>query len=193
MHTIARMLPLVAALAATLAGQTYAQTQTIPPPARPVRALAGIEVMTATIFQEGNSSFSGLGLRLEVHPPQLIDQIAILPTIEYWRNSSKVQPWGIETTRKDATLGVDMRYDFRHSSWQPYIGGGVALHFFSNQVDAPSLGLVGKDSVIKGGLAALGGIQFGITDRLSNLIEVKYHHVPDQSQVKINWGLSYSL
>ena len=193
MLRLARMLPAATVLAVALAGPLHAQTQTVPPPTRTPKTVDGIEAMTSTIFQEGNSSFSGLGIRLRIHPPSLMDQVSLLPTIEYWRNSSKVQPWGIETTRKDATLGMDVRYDFRHSGWQPYIGAGFAMHFLSNQVDAPSLGLEGKDSIIKGGLTALGGVQFGITDRLANLIEVKYHHVTEYKQVKLNWGLSYSL
>jgi hypothetical protein len=61
-------------------------------------------------------------------------------------------------------------------------------------VNAPSLGLDhASDSVIKGGLAALAGTSFGITPRFSNFIELKYHNLPGFSQLKINWGLSYSM
>jgi opacity protein-like surface antigen len=192
MPRIARML-LVAVTLASSAATALAQTPT-PSTSTPMRSgVSGIEAMTATIFQEGQSSFSGLAVRVRVHSPRFIEQVSFLPTIEYWRNSSKVEPWGIRTTRKDATLALDARYDFRQGGWQPYLGAGFGIHFFSNKVDAPSLGLEDTDSVTKGGLSFLGGLQFGITDRLSNLMELKYHHVPDHSQVKINWGLSYSL
>ena len=39
--------------------------------------------------------------------------VEILPSIEYWRNSNTLEPFGIKTTRKDATLGGDVRYMFR--------------------------------------------------------------------------------
>jgi len=182
MRRYARMLMLSLALAAA------------PSLAGAAGPITGVEGMTATVMQKGQSSFSGIGLRLRLHPPQLIEQITLMPTLEYWRNSSNIQPFGIETTRKDATLGVDARFDIPTKSWKPYVGVGFGLHFISSAVDAPSLGLnKASDSLIKGGFAVLGGASFGLAGRLGNLIELKYHHVPDHSQLKINWGLSYTL
>jgi len=155
---------------------------------------SGIDVMSATIFQQHQSSFSGIGLRARVHSPQLVEQVTIMPTLEYWRNSSNVQPFDIQTVRKDATLGVDARWDFKHEGFKPYLGAGFALHFISTEVEAPSLGLNdATDSLIKGGFSALGGATFALAGRLSNVIELKYHHIPDHSQLKINWGLAIDL
>ena len=156
--------------------------------------LLGIDGMMATVLQEGQSSFSGLGFRARVHPTALIPQIEILPTFEFWRNSSSVQPFGIEATRKDATLAVDLRYVLPAAGWEPYFGTGFGLHFLSNKVNAPGLGLNDlSDSAVKGGLALLAGASFGLTERVDNFLELKYHHVSGYRQLKINWGLAYNL
>jgi opacity protein-like surface antigen len=156
--------------------------------------LAGIDGMSSTVMQEGQSSFSGLAARLRVHPAGLLQQVELLPTIEYWRSSNTIQPYGIETMRKDATLGIDARYTFQTSNLHPYVGMGFGIHFLSTRVNAPSLGLIdASDSVIKGGLAALGGVSFGLSERIDNFLELKYHHIPDYRQLKINWGLTYRL
>jgi hypothetical protein len=157
-------------------------------------SITAVEAMTATIFQQHQSSFSGIGLRVRLQPPQLVKEISLMPTLEYWRNTSNISSFGIEAVRKDATLGVDACYLFPGQTWKGYAGAGFALHFLSNEVDAPTLGLNdATDSLIKGGVAALGGVTFGLAGRLSNMIELKYHHIPDHSQLKINWGLSYAL
>ena len=162
--------------------------------AQQTKVLTGIDVMSATVLQEGQSSFSGLGLRARLHPERLVSQIEILPSIEYWRNSSTVPPYDIRATRKDATLGVDARYNFQVHGWNPYLGAGYAIHFLSSRVNAPTLGLNdASDSVVKGGLAALAGTSFALSKRIDNFIELKYHHIPDYKQLKINWGLAVKL
>jgi opacity protein-like surface antigen len=156
--------------------------------------LTGVDAMSATILQQHQSSFSGIALRMRVHPPQLIQQVSLMPTIEYWRNSSNVQPFDIQSTRKDATMGIDLRYDIPREGFHPYVGAGFGIHFISTSVNAPSLGLIdASDSLIKGGLEALGGVTFGLAGRVNNVVEIKYLHVPDNSQLKINWGLAIDL
>jgi opacity protein-like surface antigen len=164
--------------------------------AAPVRAsdMTGIDATTSTVMQEGQSSFSGLALRLRFHPATLIRNIEVMPTIEYWRNSSSLSAFGIESTRKDATLGVDVRYVFYNDGWEPYVGAGWALHFFSSSVNAPSYNLYNEtDSFSKGGLAVLGGISIPLTTHVQNFLEIKYHHVTENRQLKLNWGISYNL
>jgi hypothetical protein len=158
-------------------------------------SLAGVDVMTATVLQEGQSSFSGLALRLRLKSAELVDNVQIMPTIEYWRNSSSVSTFGIKSVRRDATMGVDGRWTF--PMWQhfkPYAGAGFGAHFLSNKVDAPSLGLVdATDSVVKGGVSLLAGADWEMNGRLGNVFELKYHHVGGYRQMKINWGLSWAL
>jgi hypothetical protein len=153
-----------------------------------------VDGMTATVLQEHQSSFSGLGVRVRLHPTRLINEIELMPTIEYWRNSNSVEPYDIRTMRKDATLGIDARYKFANERWNPYLGLGFGLHFLSSRVNAPSFGLdEATDSVTRGGLAALAGVSFGLSGRVDNFLELKYHHIPDYRQLKINWGISVRM
>jgi hypothetical protein len=164
------------------------------PAAVAATGLAGVDVMTSTVMQEKQSSFSGLAMRVRIVSPRLVQGIELLPTVEYWRNANTVEPFGIRTTRKDATLGADVRYIFNRNGMQPYVGAGFGLHFLSSTVDAPSLGLNDEShALVKGGLSALGGLSFPLAGRLENFVELKYHHVPSYRQLKFNWGLSIKL
>ena len=161
----------------------------------PVHAspLDALEVMTSTIFLRDQSSFSGIGLRLKIQPPQLIDGLTIVPLVEYWRVKGKLRTFGVGFSRKDATMGGFVRYDFKREGWHPYAGLGIAAHFISDEVDAPTIPLQGSDSLIKGGALLIGGVSFGISGNLGNLIEAEYHVLSDQSQFKLNWGLTWQF
>ena len=188
---------LFALLAATaVASSAHAESTPVPATTTPAQKnlLTGVDVMSATVLQEGQSSFSGLGLRVRLHPERLVAGVEILPSVEYWRNSSTVTPYNIRAIRKDATLGVDARYAFHANGWNPYVGAGFGLHFLSSEVDAPSLGLnKATNSTVRGGLAALLGTSFELSSRFDNFIELKYHHIPGYKQLKINWGLAVKL
>ena len=186
-----RTLRFALAAAALAALTTALPTHAAPALANPV---AGVDVMTATVLQEGQSSFSGMAIRLRLRSAELVENVQIMPTVEYWRNSSTIETFGIQSVRKDATLGVDARWTFPREGWKPYLGAGLAAHFLSNEVNAPSLGLPNaSDSVIKGGLAALAGVDFPMNTRLTNFIELKFHGVGGYNQLKINWGLAWGF
>jgi hypothetical protein len=158
------------------------------------QTFAGVDLLNSTIFQQHQSSFSGLGARVKLHSAALAPGFELLPSLEYWRSSMKIETFDITTVRKDVTLGVDARYSFRGASWKPYIGAGFGAHFLSSEVDAPDMGLHhAKDTVIKGGLSAMAGMSFPITARLGNFVEVKYHHLPGYSQLKINMGIGWAF
>jgi len=194
MRNVRPLWALLLALALPAAARAAATSPASTPVVTPAGTLTAVEALTSTVLQEGQSSFSGLALRVRFQPPQLMKQFEIMPTIEWWRNSNTIQPYGIETTRKDATLGVDGRWNFGGTTFKPYAGAGFALHFLSNRVSAPILGLnEATDSVTKGGLALLGGVAFALSGKFDNFIDVKYHHVTDYRQLKINWGISYNL
>jgi hypothetical protein len=166
----------------------------LPPAVHAAGALSGIDLMSSTIMAKGQSSFSGIALRARVKSARLIPQIELMPSFEYWRNSSTLHPYDIKASRKDATLAFDARFNFNGSTWRPYVGAGWAVHFLSSEVDAPSLGIPhADDSLIKGNLAALGGVSYALNDRIDNLLEIKYHHLSDYRQLKINWGLAFKL
>ena len=157
-------------------------------------SLVGIDAMTATVMQQKQSSFSGIALRARLRSAQLVDNIEFLPYVEYWRNASTVQPFNIRSSRSDATLGGDVRYMGEWRAMHPYVGAGFGLHFLNSEVQAPSLGLpLGRNSLVKGGLSLLGGATFPLAGRLENFMEVKYHHVPNYGQVKINMGLAFTF
>jgi len=206
MRTIARMLCLLAVLPLR-AGPAHAADPTPVPPTSPsatatpatgastsTSLLSGMDVMLSTVMQQHQSSFSGLGLRGRIKVPQLIEGFTVMPSIQYWRNQSTIQSFDIQTVRKDATMAAILRYDWKHEGWQPYAGAGWGVHFLSSEVNAPILGLNdASESTIKGALEALGGISFGLAGRLGNVIELEYHHLPGQAQLKFNWGLSVAF
>jgi opacity protein-like surface antigen len=180
-----------AAHAATPPANVTPPPPTNTPLATPAGMLTGVEVMSATVMQEGQSSFSGLAIRARFQPPQVMKQIEVMPTLEWWRNSNTIKPFGISTTRKDATLGVDARWNFSTGTFKPYIGAGYGLHFLSESFTSPTLN--DSKSLTKGGLAVLGGVAFALSGKFDNFLDVKYHHVTDYRQLKINWGISYNL
>jgi len=198
MRLIARMLSLFV-FCALVAASAAAQTPTPKPAATPAAAPAptsmkSIEGVTSTIFQEKQSSFSGIGLRMRVRIPQLIDGFSVMPMVEYWRNRSTLEDFGVEATRKDAALGAVFRYDWKREGWQPYAATGIGLHFLSATLDAPTLGFDDEsESLMKGGIILMGGIRFGLAGKLGNLIELEYHGLGKQSQIKFNWGLTYDF
>jgi hypothetical protein len=188
------------ATALCLTAPAHAQTATPTPPTpaktatapiTPKGGLTGIDAMTATVFEQDQSSFAGLAIRARLQSKRLLPSIDFMPTMEYWRNSSKVDAFDLRTVRRDATLGVDGRWTFDGEAWRVYAGAGMAVHFLSGEVDSPTL--KGKDALTKGGLTLLGGIAFGSrTSPLGNFIEVKSHLVGDFEQLKINLGLSWN-
>lgn len=177
-------LVLAAALALTLF---------VPPPAHAALRIVGIDGISSTVLQKDQSSFSGLALRARVHSDAFVPELVFMPTVEYWRSHSKVEPYAIRSARKDATLGLDARWEFKAGAARPYVGAGYALHFLASEVTSTPLALDDSHSTMRGGLAALGGFMFPLGGRIENFIEGKYHHIPRDRQFKINWGLAYSF
>ena len=164
------------------------------PAAHPATTLSGVEAMTTTVFQEQQTSFSGLGFRVNFQSDELVEGFAFVPGIEYWRNSTRLEQYGINAMRRDATLALDARYHFRFNSMSPYLGAGYGLHFLTTEVEAPAFGLPrAETSLTKGGLALLGGILVPMGGKFQNFIEVKYHHVTDYSQFKLNFRIGFGL
>jgi len=164
--------------------------------AAPAQAMkmTAVDLMTSTVKQEKQSSFSGLAARARMSSPVFIQGIEFMPTIEYWRAANTVDQFGIKTSRKDATLVLDVRYAFKTSGTRPYLGVGYGLHFLSASVDAPTYGLNDESRAsTRGGFDVLGGLAFPLTQKVENFLELKYHHVPDYRQVKFSWGISLNL
>ena len=186
--------PLVLVALLGLSSAAAAAADTPVPFATPRSGFIGADAMTSTVFQQDQSSFSGIALRVRLRSPALVPAVEFLPTFEYWQNTSKLDAFGIETTRRDATLGADARWVFKHAAWQPYAGAGFGLHFLDDEVRAPKLGVPhATHALVKGGLEALGGVQFGMGTRLGSFLELKLLNVTQYRQYKFNTGLSWNL
>ena len=156
--------------------------------------LASAEGMTSTVFQESQTSFSGLGVRFAFQSDALVPGISFVPGIEYWRNSTRVKTYEISANRRDATVNFDARYQFRFRNVVPYLGAGYGLHFLATEVEAPTLGLPrAESSLTKGGVSVLGGFLFPVGGKFQNFLELKYHYVTDYRQLKLNFGIGYGF
>ena len=156
--------------------------------------LSGLEAMTTTVFQEGQTSFSGLALRAAFGSDLLFPGVTLLSGIEWWRNSTKVESYELSADRRDVTLAFDARYTFEFRNVQPYLGMGYGMHFLNTEVSAPTLGLPrAENALIKGGVSGHAGLLFPVGSKFQNLVEVKYHHVTDYRQWKLNLGVTYGF
>jgi hypothetical protein len=156
--------------------------------------LSGVDAMSSTIMQHDQTSFSGLAARLRLTPAPGVGGLEVMPGLEYWRTTTTVPIYDIRSQRRDATLGADVRYRFPTSGWSPYLGAGFAIHFLSSELRAPLLGVPGESrSIMKGGLAVLGGLTFPLAGAFDSFLEAKYHAVSDNEQLKLSWGLAYNL
>ena len=161
----------------------------------PVRSsgIVGVGVTTSTVFQEGQSSFSGIAARLRIRAAAFRPNLEILPTMEYWQNNSHLDTYDIRTSRRDATLGTDVRWVFdTKKGWQPYAGAGVALHFLNEELKFPPHPAQ-SSGLVRGGFAALGGVEFNMGARLGSFVELKYHAVSKYRQIKFNTGLAWNF
>ena len=157
-------------------------------------SITGVDGMSSTVMQHEQSSFSGLALRVRMAPAPRVPGFEVMPGIEYWRNTTTVQIYDIRSQRRDATLGADARYRFPVRGWSPYVGAGFGIHFLSNGVRAPLLGVpLESHSIMKGGFAVLGGLNFPLAGAFDSFVEAKYHAVSDYEQLKLSWGLAYTF
>jgi len=154
--------------------------------------MTAVEAMTSTVFQENQTSFSGLAARVTFESDVLIPGLTFVPGIEYWRNHTHVSAYEINANRRDATLNLDARHKFHFRNVEPYLGAGFGLHFLSTAVEAPSFGIQrAETSLIKGGVSVLGGVLFPVGGKFQNFLELKYHHVTDYDQTKLNFGIAF--
>ena len=189
--------PLLAIALCSLAPTSFAAGTA--PVTAPITArkggIVGLGIMTGTVFQEGQSSFSGIAMRLRIRNAAFRPNLELMPTMEYWQNTNRLAAFGISTRRRDATLGTDLRWVFdSKKTWQPYAGAGFSLHFLDDELRAPGLGRPKESSgVVRGGLGALGGVEFNLGSRLGSFVEFKYHNVTRYRQLKFNTGLGWNF
>jgi len=186
--------PLLIAAVLAVPAFVAAEPAPLPAPGAPRSGIIGIAAMTGTVFQQGQSSFSGIAVRMRVCGAALLPNIEIMPTFEYWQNTSRIDTYDIETQRRDGTLSADARWLFKHAGWQPYAGAGYGLHFLDDELRAATLHVPhATHALVKGGVEALGGLQFGQGARLGSFLELKFLDVTQYRQFKFNTGLTWNL
>ena len=152
--------------------------------------LTGFDFYSSTVFQEGQTSFSGLGLRGRVQHSRLVNQVDLLPAVEYWQTN--VSALGFRTTRRDAMLDALARWTFPTShAYQPYLGAGLGVHFLHNAVESPDVQL--DTDVVRGAVSALAGLAFGTDQRFGNFVELEFHNLTGERQLKFNVGMSWNM
>ena len=165
---------------------------TLAPPAS--AAKSGFDALMSNVMQEHQTSISGFGMRGRFQSKLLLDNVTLMPTIEWWRSATHADPYGIDTQRLDNTLGIDVAYKFPFHDMVPYVGAGLAAHFMSSKVNAPSLGVYNAEKTLtKGGLTALIGVGFPLTSSIENFLELKYHHITDYRELKLSWGVGFDF
>lgn len=160
------------------------------------QGITGFEAMTSTVFQKGQSSFSGVGIRLRIQSPRLLSNVEIRPSIQYWRNAISVDDFQLSAVRRDATLGGDAVWLFPlgSRSFEPYLGAGLAIHFLSSEVSSPQIpNSPAENSVQKGAISLVAGLRFGKNQRFGNFIETEYHVIPQGQQLKLNFGFNLNF
>jgi hypothetical protein len=171
----------IAALTAALASPAAAQ-----PREEPLGGLYGISVGAGIAKPAHLSSALGFLARLDLGGYQ---GVSLLPTIEYWGQSS--QALGTKVSNHDVTTGLDLRYRIGSGPTRPYAGGGVALHFLSSKIQESERPEISESSV-KLGATVLGGVEFKQTESFSWFVEGKVRLVSRFTTWKALAGVTYS-
>jgi opacity protein-like surface antigen len=162
--------------------------------------------------------FKGAGLRLGFVAPESIDSTpsfgvfmdlgTVSPRVgleaygSYWSQTEDLFGFG-EASVKDIAIGGRSKYyiPVTNPQFQPYVGGGLGLHFVTARVATPAEDFGGflipateaEETYTKLGLDLGGGVAapLGISTKL--LGEVWYSVVSDVSQFSMNVGVQYNF
>lgn len=162
--------------------------------------------------------FKGAGLRLGFVAPEdinttpaiglFMDLGTFAPRVgletygNYWSQTEEMLGFG-EVSVKDVAIGGRTKYYFPVNSpqFQPFVGGGLGLHFVTARVYTPAQDLGGflipemevKDTSTKLGLDLGGGVAAPVGVSTKLLGEVWYGIVSDVSQFSMNIGVQYNF
>lgn len=147
-----------------------------------------LSLSTGNLLAQG-IGFNGVGGRLGYFDPEalsgtvgigahanlgeIIKNLTLLPTVEYWGKSGLSQ-W---------SLAADARYHYSASEVNPFVGFGLGLYF----TDAKNFG--GSTDL---GLDLLGGIDVPVGENLTFSGEIKFV-VTEVNSIRISGGLTYFL
>ena len=146
------------------------------------------------------SSGSTIGLGLVADLGTFSQHVAFSSRLGYWSKSENA--FGTEASIRDISLGGRVTYQFPVSSkTQPYLGGGLGLHFFHSEVTIADVDLGGgfivpgftaSDSETKLGIDLGGGVSTPVGQR-TNLFGEFWYTAADIDQVSLRAGLSFQL
>ncbi len=100
---------------------------------------------------------------------------ALQPDIGYWKRSETVS--GISVSASDFTFGVTGLLVMPLRPVTLYIGAGPSVHHISGDVDSYGFS-VASDSLTRVGLAAVSGIDIGISQGFAFFLGARYDWVP---------------
>jgi opacity protein-like surface antigen len=146
------------------------------------------------------SSESTLGFGAVADLGTLSPRVRLTSQLGYWSKSESA--FGTEASVRDISLGARAVYEFPVSSkLQPYMGGGLGLHFFHSEITMPDIDLGGgmilpgftaEDSATKLGIDLGGGASTPLSER-TNLFGEFWYTAADIDQISLKAGLSFQL
>lgn len=128
-------------------------------------------------------------------------RVRLTSQLGFWSKSENA--FGTEASFRDISLGARATYQFPVSSktFQPYLGGGLGLHFYHSEVTVDDIDLGGgfivpgftvDDSATKLGFDLGGGASTPLSER-TNLFGEFWYTAADIDQVSLKVGLSFQL
>jgi opacity protein-like surface antigen len=153
----------------------------------------GVDGMMQSVKVEGQSGVSGMALRTRIESDDLPVGISLLPAIEYWRDSDRIEDFDIRAVQSDLTFGVDGRYDFGGDAVRPYLGAGFGVHIINQDFEAPRQDIDWSEDHTRFGPQFFLGVQLAPAGWLQSFVEAKYAVVSDFNQFKLNWGFGVNF
>jgi hypothetical protein len=158
---------------------------------------------------EGNIGFKAIGLKVGYVDPEgdldgtvefgaqaefgeFVKQLHWDGSISYW-STGRDYPYGGHSYSwklSDLIFRTGVGYDFLRGPWEPYVGGGLGLHFYSwDYAGAPNYS---NASDTKFGLYIEGGIEHEFNERWTGELQLQFDFA-DPDQTALLFHLLYNL
>ena len=170
--------------------------------------------LSSSAYSQSDLGFKGIGAKFGLVDPENIDavigfgvfgdfgeikeNIRLEGNLDYW--SKSYGDANFDASISDFALTGMVKYMFSpdNESFQPFVGGGLGLHFISSswksKVENPIFDTTkSSDSSTKIGIDLGGGVFYGVSDKIDLLGEVRYRLVSDVSQFTVQIGALYKL
>jgi len=178
---VTRFLTVVAVLLAVSSTATYAQMQ------------LGFNGVGGRLFFVKPSDVDGtIGLSGIADLGTLAPNMRLQGAIDFWSKSAKEN--GIGASFRDIALCAAVQYMLGQATgvMQPYLTGGLGIHFLTADVDLGYLGSA-SDTSTKIGIDAGGGVMYQAAPNIDVVAEAKYRIVSDINQFAVFVGALFHL